>query len=230
MSGILTKRRRYSRSESSVLIDIAWRFGATSVVSNVSSATSKAVASAPLASISHTSTRCPRRAATSASAAATVVLPTPPFPVTNNRSRSRSEFMIQVGVEQLVRLDAVRSAAETDRAAALLGAELDVGDLRRRDERLVAALVGDRTARRSLPTSAASIRCFRSSRSASSASSMPISRGACVTPMRTSTPETLSPRRAGSARPCRRCRSDRGSNVASRVIDGVGSAGDDGPP
>ena len=94
MNGIFTKSRRYSRSASSVLIDIACRFGATLTGVKSSSSTPSAVASAPLASISQTSVERPDRAATSAIAAAIEVLPTPPLPVTHSRSRSSSEVMV----------------------------------------------------------------------------------------------------------------------------------------
>ena len=138
---------------------------------------SNVAASAPLASISHTSVRWPARAARSARAAATDVLPTPPLPVTNSRWRS-SRSPPAPG--------SAASAAEADAAVAVVGAHLDVGDLGRRHADLLPRLsVSHRTS-----TAPAEGRLDLldsvSSRSSSGISTVS-SRGAWVTPMRTST-------------------------------------------
>src|SRR5215204_6578875 len=118
--------------------------------SKASGDVSNVAASAPLASISQTSVRLPDRAPRWASAAATDVLPTPPLPVTKRSRRSSRPPAsdIRTASHDAQRRPASRravpadaSATEADTTITVVRAELDVGDLRRRDADPPAPLV-----------------------------------------------------------------------------------------
>ena len=134
-SGTLTNSRRYSRSESSVFIAMANRSGRSGGARTSSGVVSNVAASAPLASISHTSVRLPDRAREVGE---------------RGGDRRLADAALagdeqQVAIEQAA-VDAAirtRSAAEADAAVAVVRADLDVGDLRRRDADPPAPLVGE---------------------------------------------------------------------------------------
>ena len=184
-SGTLTNSRRYSRSESSVFIAMPNRFGARPGAARTRAAlASNAAASAPLASISQTSVRWPLRAARSASAAAIDVLPTPPLPVTKSSWRSSSGRR-----SPAARAD--RRRRRSDQPPKPMRRSPSACRARRRRSspparRSAARGCRSATARRLAPASAASTAASVASFSASSISTL-ISRGAWVTPMRTST-------------------------------------------